>query len=83
MDLWDDIPSIAQGAEERSYPTAKPLKLLERIVQMTTDPGDLVLDPVAGSGTTGVACKNLGRQCVLMDQNAQAISIMQEKLGGT
>jgi adenine-specific DNA-methyltransferase len=80
MDLWDDIPSIAQGSEGRSYPTAKPLRLLERIVQMTTDPGDLVLDPMAGSGTTGAACLSLGRRCVLMDQNPQAITILRERL---
>ena len=80
MDLWDDIFSIAQGSEERVYPTAKPVRLLERIVEMSTDAGDLVLDPMAGSGTTGIACKNLGRQCVLMDQNPQAIAIMQERL---
>lgn len=80
MDLWDDISSIAQGAEERKYPTAKPVKLLERIVAMTTTEGDLVLDPMAGSGTTGVACKKLGRTCILMDQNPQAIAIMQERL---
>jgi site-specific DNA-methyltransferase (adenine-specific) len=80
MDLWDDISSIAQGAEERTYPTAKPIKLLERIVAMTTTEGDLVLDPMAGSGTTGVACKKMGRPCILMDQNPQAIVIMQERL---
>jgi DNA modification methylase len=80
MDLWDDIPSIAQGAEERSYPTAKPLKLLERIVEMTTDENDTVLDPMAGSGTTGVACKNLRRNCILMDQNEDAISIIKSKV---
>jgi site-specific DNA-methyltransferase (adenine-specific) len=49
-------------------------------VEMTTDPGDVVLDPMAGSGTTGVACKNLGRLCILVDQNPQAINIMQERL---
>jgi DNA modification methylase len=81
MDLWDDIPSIAQGSEGRAYPTAKPLRLLERIVQMTTDPGDLVLDPMAGSGTTGAACAALGRRCILMDQNEQAVAIMRERLG--
>jgi DNA modification methylase len=81
MDLWDDIPSIAQGSEGRAYPTAKPLRLLDRIVQMTTDPGDLVLDPMAGSGTTGAACAALGRRCILMDQNEQAVAIMRERLG--
>lgn len=80
MDLWDDIPSIAQGSEERKYPTAKPVRLLERIIMMTTDEGDLVLDPMAGSGTTGAACKNLRRQCILMDQNPQAVEIMQKRL---
>ena len=80
MDLWDDISSIAQGSEERVYPTAKPVRLLERIIQMTTDAGDIVLDPMAGSGTTGLACKNLERQCILMDQNPQAITIMQQRL---
>lgn len=80
MDLWDDIPSIAQGSEERKYPTAKPVKLLERIIDMTTDENDLVLDPMAGSGTTGEACINKKRKCILIDQNADAIDIMKSRL---
>ena len=80
LDLWDDIPSIAQGAEIRNYPTAKPVKLLERLLAMTTDEKDLVLDPCAGSGTTGAAAKTLGRRCILMDCNSQAIEIMRERL---
>lgn len=58
-DYWDDVHSIAMGAEGRKYPTQKPIKLLERIIEMSTDEGDIVLDPVAGSGTTGIATKNL------------------------
>jgi len=80
MDLWDDIASIAQGTEERKYPTAKPVKLLERIIAMTTSEGDTVLDPMAGSGTTGEACRNLKRKAILIDLNPQAIAIMQERL---
>jgi len=68
-DLWDDIHSIGQGSELRSYPTAKPVKLLERIVSISSDEGDLVLDPMCGSGTTGRACKNLNRECILIDRN--------------
>ena len=79
MDLWDDVFSIAQGSEERKYPTAKPLKLLERIVDMTTDEGDVVLDPMAGSGTTGVACKNKNRKCIMFDKNPDAIAIIRER----
>jgi DNA modification methylase len=46
----------------REHPTMKPLALMEALVRDFTDPGDLVLDPFAGSGTTGVACKRLGRR---------------------
>ena len=68
-DLWDDIHSIGQGFETRSYPTAKPVKLLERIISISSDEGDLVMDPMCGSGTTAKACKNLNRECILIDMN--------------
>jgi len=81
MDLWDDIHSIAQGSSDvRRYPTAKPVKLLERIISMTSDEGDIILDPMAGSGTTGEAAKNLNRKYILMDQNQDAIDIIKERL---
>lgn len=48
--------------QQREHPTAKPLALMEALVSDFTDPGELVLDPFAGSGTTGVACKRLGRR---------------------
>ena len=80
LDIWDDIFSIAQGSEIRHYPTAKPLKLLERIVDMTTDEGDTVLDPMAGSGTMGEACKLKNRLAVLFDRNPEAIAIIRERL---
>ena len=78
-DLWDDIHSIAQGSEIRKYPTATPVALLERIIQLTTDEGDLVLDPMCGSGTTGEACKNLNRKCILMDENKDVIPILESR----
>ena len=81
MDLWDDIHSIARGTSDiRRYPTAKPVKLLERIIEMTTDEGDIVLDPMAGSGTTGEAALKLNRKCILIDQNPDAIKIINERL---
>ena len=79
-DLWDDIHSIAQGSEERRYPTAKPIELLERIIQISTDKGDIVLDPMCGSGTTGIACKKLERQCILIDENPDARDIVCSRL---
>ena len=78
-DLWDDIHSITQGKEIRKYPTAKPIKLLERLVLISTDPGDHVLDPMCGSGTTGEACEKLNRKCTLIDQNNDVLEIVQSR----
>ena len=80
MNLWDDIYSITQGKEKRLYPTAKPVQLLERIIKMTTNEGDMILDPMSGSGTTGEACKNLNRKCILIDKNEEAIEIIKLRL---
>ena len=78
-DLWDDIHSISQGSEKRQYPTQKPIKLLERIIEMSTDEGDIVLDPVAGSGTTGVAAKKMKRGFILFDKNPESVKICKER----
>lgn len=75
-DLWDDIHSIGQGSESRSYPTAKPQKLLERVIAISSDVGDLVLDPMCGSGTTGAAARALGRRCILIDTNKDLVKIL-------
>ena len=75
-DLWDDIHSIGQGSEGRSYPTAKPQKLLERIIAISSNVGDLVLDPMCGSGTTGLAARALGRRCIMIDANKDVVPIL-------
>ena len=80
-DLWDDIHSIGPGNEGRKYPTAKPLKLLERMIAISSDAGDLVLDPMCGSGTTGTAAALLGRRCIMMDTNPEVIPILTQRLG--
>ncbi len=73
--VWD-IPSIAPTAGERTgYPTQKPLALLERVIAATTDEGDLVVDPFAGSGTTAVAAQRLGRRFSCGDSSPEAIAI--------
>jgi len=75
------IPSIAPGARERvGYPTQKPEALLERIVLAATDPGDVVLDPFLGSGTTAAVGRRLGR-CVLgCDVSEEAIALAAERV---
>ena len=60
---WTDIAIASRSKKEyRGYPTQKPLKLLKRIIQASTNPGDVVLDPFCGCGTTVVAAHDLGRQ---------------------
>ena len=79
-DYWNDIHSIAMGAEKRIYPTQKPLALLDRIIKMCTDEGDVVMDPVAGCGTTGKAAKNLKREYILFDINPDAVILINETI---
>jgi site-specific DNA-methyltransferase (adenine-specific) len=76
---WMTIVPTA-GAERTGYPTQKPLKLLERIVRASSNPGDLVADFFCGSGTTGVAAARLGRRYLLVDDNPDAIRITRERL---
>jgi DNA modification methylase len=78
-DLWDDIHSISQGSEERKYPTAKPIKLLERLIELTTDEGDYIYDPMCGSGTTAKASNNLNRKCIINDINPDVIEIVKSR----
>ncbi len=67
-DLWTDINQI-QGWEKLNYPTQKPVRLLERIVKLYSNEGDLVVDPFAGSGTTGHAAHLHNRRFFLIDIN--------------
>lgn len=79
-DVWW-MTIVSPGSRERTgYPTQKPVRLLERIVAASSRPGDLVLDPYAGSGTTGVAAARLGRRWLLIDRNPAAVAIARERL---
>lgn len=79
-DVWE-IPFLNPKAKERTgYPTQKPVELLERIIRISTDPGDCVLDPFCGSGTTLVAAKLLGRNYVGIDSNPSAVRLCGQRL---
>ena len=79
--LWDDIPPVqAQAAERRGYPTQKPLALLERIIQASSDPGDVVLDGFCGSGTTLIAAQKLGRRWLGIDISPEACRLASRRL---
>lgn len=79
-DVWD-IPYLNPKAKERvGYPTQKPLLLLERIIELVTEKGDLVLDPFCGSGTTCVAAKLLQREYIGIDKSADAVQLSKERI---
>ena len=81
-DVWWQTIVSPTGRERTGYPTQKPLKIVERIVRVHSNPGERVLDFFAGSGTTGVAARHLGRSSVLVDENPEAIAVMRERLAG-
>jgi site-specific DNA-methyltransferase (adenine-specific) len=85
--VWTDCPAMLANtplvAQASGYPTQKPLKLLERIILLASNPGDRVLDPMCGSGTTLVAARRLGRRWMGIDQSPVAIQTAQRRLATT
>lgn len=79
-DVWD-IPFLNPKAKERvGYPTQKPIELLERIIKLSTNKGDCILDPFCGSGTTLVSSKLLERKFIGIDINSEAIKLCRQRL---
>jgi site-specific DNA-methyltransferase (adenine-specific) len=78
-DTWWHTIVPTNGKEKTGYPTQKPLGILRRIIQASSNPGGLVLDFFAGSGTTGMACLESGRQFLLVDNNIEALHVMAKR----
>jgi len=80
QDVWTDISPISAQAKERlGYPTQKPEALLERIIQASSNKGDVVLDPFCGCGTTIVAAQKLNRRWIGIDITHLAVSLMKKR----
>jgi site-specific DNA-methyltransferase (adenine-specific) len=79
-DVWWHTIVPTSGKERTGYPTQKPLGILERIVKVHSNRGDLVVDYFAGSGTTGEAAAHHGRDYILVDENPEAVQIMYRRL---
>jgi len=80
-DVWADISAInSQAAERMGYPTQKPVALLERILQASSNPGDVVLDPFCGCGTALHAAQKLGRQWIGIDITHLAIGLIKRRM---
>ena len=81
QDLWTDIQPIASQAKERlGYPTQKPQALLERIIQASSNEGDVVLDPFCGCGTAVAAAEKLKRRWIGIDVTHLAVALMKSRL---
>ncbi len=81
QDQWTDInPVQSQSRERIGYPTQKPLALLERIIESSSNPGDIVLDPFCGCATACVAAEKLGRKWVGIDISPKAVELVNIRL---
>ncbi|MBF0495578.1 MAG: restriction endonuclease [Deltaproteobacteria bacterium] len=81
QNLWDDIEMItSQSAERLGYPTQKPVALLERIISASSNPGDLILDPFCGCGTTIHAAQKLNRRWIGIDVTHLSIALQKYRL---
>ena len=78
-DVWWHTIVSPTGKEKTGYPTQKPLGILRRIIQASSKENDSVLDFFAGSGTTGAAAAELGRNFILIDQNPESIAVIRER----
>ncbi len=81
QDIWTDLKLLgAQAAERLGYPTQKPEALLERIIETSSNPGEVVLDPFCGCGTTIAAAQRLGRRWIGIDLTHLAITLIRSRL---
>jgi DNA modification methylase len=80
-DLWVDVDRINPVGKERvGYPTQKPEALLQRIIEASSNPGDVVLDPFCGCGTTIAVAERLHRQWIGIDKSPTAVSVMKRRM---
>ncbi len=81
-DVWFDVHRIRHKRDRDYHPCQLPEKLLERVILLASNPGQVVFDPFCGVGTTAVVAKRLGRRFVTTDVDAEYVGITQEKLAG-
>lgn len=78
-DTWWWTIVGTNSKERNGYPTQKPLGIVNRIIRASSNPGDVVMDFFAGSGTVGESCIKLGRKFILIDKNEEALEIMSKR----
>ena len=78
-DVWWHTIVSPTGKEKTGYPTQKPLGVIRRVIKASSNPGDVVMDFFAGSGTTGIAAVELNRDFLLVDNNQEALETMAKR----
>lgn len=76
-DVWNDIDFYK---EKRFHPTQKPINLIERLLLASSNEGDVIIDCFGGGGSTAIACKNLNRECYIIEQDEKYCKIIEERL---
>ena len=79
-DVWTDIHRVKHNKYRDEHPCQLPIHLLERIILMSSDEGDIILDPFSGTGTTALAAKRLGRQFIGFELDIEYVNITKNKL---
>ena len=79
-DVWTDIHRVKHNKYRDDHPCQLPIHLLERLILMATDEGDIVLDPFSGTGTTALAAKRLGRNFIGLELDKEYVQISENKL---
>ena len=79
-DVWTDIHRIKHNSKRDPHPCQLPLHLLDRLILLTTDENDIVLDPFSGTGTTAISAKRLGRRYIGFEIDEKYVEISQQKL---
>ena len=82
-DVWTDIHRVKHNSKRDPHPCQLPLHLLDRLILLTTDENDVVLDPFSGTGTTAIAAKRLGRQYIGFELDKDYAKISQKKIAFT
>lgn len=80
QDVWHDMPIGRMHGERLGYPTQKPVALYARMIRASSNEGDIVLDPFAGSGTTLDAAESLNRKWIGIEKNPDAIEVIEDRL---
>ena len=82
-DVWSDIPALPHNSKEKvKHSSQKPIALMERCIQLCSNEGDTVLDAFMGSGSTGVACKNLNRNFIGIEANTKHFLLSKQRIDG-